>query len=154
MKWEDVVGFDKEKQMLLDSLESLQYSSSPTSQGFQSALVYGAPGIGKTFLLKALSTQTKYSYYYLQTINLVCSVRRLDKQLTTLFEMARRNKPYVLILDDLDYVLFLDKQRNESEALKTEFLAQMRNLEEKGENVFVIVTSSRPWKLDKEVLKR
>ena len=78
---------------------------------------------------------------------------RLVKQL---FTMARRNKPSIIFIDEVDAICGT-RGEGESEAsrrVKTEFLVQMNGVGNDPSGVLVLGATNIPWQLDSAIRRR
>ena len=61
-------------------------------------LLYGPPGTGKSFLAKAAATETGGKFYSISASNIVSKwMGESEKLIKGLFDLARQNKPKILI---------------------------------------------------------
>jgi len=112
-------------------------------------LLYGLPGTGKSFLAKACATEVDATFFGVSSTDLVSRwVGESEKNVRSLFEMARASKPSIIFLDDIDFLC-----GSESDArIKTEFVAQMDCVEKDEEGqLLVLGATSAPWVLDTAV---
>ena len=109
VKWEDVAGLEKAK----DSLKEAVIFPIKFPQLFQGKrkpwkgiLLYGPPGTGKSYLAKAAATETHGNFFSVSAANIVSKwMGESEKLIKGLFDLARKNKPAVIFLDEIDSVL-------------------------------------------------
>ena len=162
IKLDEVAGLVKAKEVLKESIidpvkipKILENNQNP----LKGILLYGPPGAGKTYLAKAVGTEFKGNLFTVNGPILVSKWNAQSKQeiiIKDLFEYAKKNKPAVILLDEID---FMTKTNNENDVmndttrkLKQEFLIQMQNLNS-DDGVVVLGVASKPWKLDPLVRK-
>ena len=79
-----------------------------------------------------------------------------ERLIKALFELARKNKPAVIFIDEIDSVLSA-RSEGENEAtrrLKTEFLIQMQGVGKDDKGILVLGATNIPWGLDPAVRRR
>jgi vacuolar protein-sorting-associated protein 4 len=79
-----------------------------------------------------------------------------ERLVKALFEMARKNKPAVIFIDEIDSLLSSrsDNQHEASRRIKTEFLVQMQGVGKDDEGILVLGATNIPWDLDPAVRRR
>lgn len=122
-------------------------------------LLYGPPGIGKTYLVGALAKEAKMKL-------LVVSIHQLlnmylgntEKNIHAIFEQARKNAPCIILFDEIDG---LGMSRNISRESGTtssalalqQLLMEMDSLENENKDVIVIGTTNAPQDIDTALLR-
>jgi len=122
-------------------------------------LLYGPPGCGKTYILKAAageaSKQCKarglnynVSFIYIQAKDVLDSwVGNSEKNLSRAFEFAVEKEPSILFFDDLDSIgCSRSGQSTYADRLLTQFLTSFSIIE--GKKVLVAGATNTPWKID------
>ena len=126
-------------------------------QPWKGILLYGPPGTGKSYLAKAAATETKGRFFSVSAANIVSKfMGESERLLKALFELARKNKPAVIFIDEIDSVLSA-RSEGENEAtrrLKTEFLIQMQGVGKDDKGILVLGATNIPWGLDPAVRRR
>jgi SpoVK/Ycf46/Vps4 family AAA+-type ATPase len=132
------------------------YSIKPP-KGF---LLFGPPGTGKTFLMKALAKKMDYKILYVQTSELLNSLYgETEKSISKLFKDARKNAPCIILFDEIDSI---GKRRSSedhvtSRVLNT-LLQELDGMASKKNVIFVAITNVphlldpaliRPGRIDK-----
>ena len=162
IKWEEVVGQEKVKEtlkeLIIDPVKSPKQLDNK-QKPLKGILLYGPPGVGKTYLAKAIANEFKGKFFtvYGPTIvsqwNVQTNPERIIKDL---FDYAKKNKPSIICLDEID---FITKTNNDNEnmndttrKLKQEFLKQMHELDNE-DGIVVLGTAAYPWELDSTVRK-
>jgi len=120
-------------------------------------LLYGPPGTGKSYLAKAVATEANSTFFSISSADLVSKwLGESERLVRNLFEMARKNKPSIVFIDELDS-LCGSRNDNESESarrIKTEFLVQMNGVGNDEDGVLVLGATNIPWSLDAAIRRR
>lgn len=121
-------------------------------------LLYGAPGTGKTFLAKAVASQTKATFIRIVGSELVQKyIGEGARLVRDLFKMAKEKSPSIIFIDELDSI---GAKRLESatsgdrEVQRTlmQLLSEMDGFNPRG-NVRIIAATNRPDILDLALLR-
>ena len=160
VKWSDVAGLDKAKEALKEAVV-LPIKFPQLFQGkrqpWKGILLYGPPGTGKSFLAKAAATETGGKFFSVSAANIVSKwMGESEKLIKGLFDLARKNRPAVIFLDEIDSVLSArsDSENDATRRLKTEFLIQMQGVGNDDEGILVLGATNIPWGLDPAVRRR
>ena len=160
VKWSDVAGLDKAKEALKEAVV-LPIRFPQLFQGkrkpWKGILLYGPPGTGKSFLTKAAATETGGKFFSVSAANIVSKwMGESEKLIKGLFDLARKNRPAVIFLDEIDSVLSArsDSENDATRRLKTEFLIQMQGVGNDDEGILVLGATNIPWGLDPAVRRR
>jgi AAA+ superfamily predicted ATPase len=114
-------------------------------------LLYGPPGCGKTFIARAVAGEIGASFISVG----ISEVLELwfgasEKNLSELFELARRQTPCVLFFDELD-ALGQRRSQTRSSMMRTvvnQFLTELDSVGADNEGVFVLGATNAPWDVD------
>ena len=160
VSWDDVAGLENAKRALKEAvILPIQYPQlfEGKRQPWKGILLYGPPGTGKSYLAKAAATETKGRFFSVSAANIVSKfMGESERLIKALFELARKNKPAVIFIDEIDSVLSA-RSEGENEAtrrLKTEFLIQMQGVGKDDKGMLVLGATNIPWGLDPAVRRR
>ena len=160
VSWDDVAGLENAKRALKEAvILPIQYPQlfEGKRQPWKGILLYGPPGTGKSYLAKAAATETKGRFFSVSAANIVSKfMGESERLIKALFELARKNKPAVIFIDEIDSVLSA-RSEGENEAtrrLKTEFLIQMQGVGKDDKGILVLGATNIPWGLDPAVRRR
>lgn len=169
--WDDIGGLDEAKRQLRDAIEAPTLHAGrfgrygkPPPRGI---LLYGAPGCGKTLLVKAAATAHAElhgkahvgAFYYIKGPELLdMFVGNTERKIREIFANARRFKKEhgfapIICLDEAESIL--GKRGGSGFGLERtivpQFLAEMDGLEETG--AIVILLTNMPRSLDPAVIR-
>ena len=114
-------------------------------------LLYGPPGCGKTFIARAVAGEIGASFISVgisEVLDLWFGAS--EKNLSELFELARRQAPCVLFFDEMD-ALGQRRSQNRNSMMRTvvnQFLQELDSVGSDNEGVFVLGATNAPWDVD------
>jgi AAA+ superfamily predicted ATPase len=114
-------------------------------------LLYGPPGCGKTFIARATAGELGAHFISIGLADVLDMwMGESEKNVARIFEMARRNAPCVIFLDEIDA---LGRKRSlvRHSAVSntvTQLLAEMDGARADNEGVFVLAATNHPWDVD------
>jgi proteasome regulatory subunit len=121
-------------------------------------LLYGPPGTGKTMLAKAVANQTDATFIKMAGSELVHKfIGEGAKLVRDLFEVARKNEPAVIFIDEIDAIASKrtdSKTSGDAEVQRTmmQLLSEMDGFDERGE-IRIIAATNRFDMLDPAILR-
>src|ERR687896_573896 len=108
VKWEDVAGVEESKDELREVVEFLRDPKRFRRLGARvprGILLHGPPGTGKTLLAKAVANESKAKFFAQSASSFVEMFAGLGAaRIRRLFRAARRAKPAIIFIDELDAV--------------------------------------------------
>ncbi len=114
-------------------------------------LMYGPPGCGKTHLAKATAGQIKAGFISVG-INEILDmwVGSSEKNLHSIFELARNQAPCVLFFDEVDALgaSRTDMRKSGARQLINQFLSEMDGVDSNNDGVLILAATNTPWHLD------
>ncbi len=153
----DVIGQDEAVAEVRDILDFLSGSEKFKSLGAsmpKGILLEGPPGTGKTLIAKALANESGFNFFYKSASSFVeLYVGMGAKNVRDLFNEARKNKPAIIFIDEIDAIAGINRGfGGDSEYRQTlnELLAQLDGFESDG-SVFVLAATNNASILDDAV---
>jgi transitional endoplasmic reticulum ATPase len=158
LSWDDLVISSELKQELLSVVKLLKDTKAAKEFGItvpKGILLNGPPGTGKTTIAKVMANNAGLSFFALRANEIVSKwVGESEKNLTTLFEAAKKHAPSVIFIDEVDS---LGKKRAEGNASHSDnllnHLLQLMDGVVKVEGVYIIAATNRADLVD-DALKR
>jgi len=108
-------------------------------------------------LAKACATESNATFFSVSSSDLVSKwLGESEKLVRTLFDLARKTKPSVIFIDEIDSLCGRRKEdENDSvRRIKTEFLVQMQGVGKDDTGYLILGATNVPWELDPAIRRR
>ena len=161
VKWEDVGGLDKVKQILRETIEwPLTYTElfeRAKTTPRKGILLYGPPGTGKTMLAKAVANESEVNFISVRGPELLSKwVGESEKGVREVFKKARQAAPCIVFFDELDSLAPVRSagggDSRVTDRVISQFLTELDGLEElKG--VMILAATNRLDIIDPALLR-
>ena len=157
MKFTEVAGMKKMKEEINESIvypllkpELARRYGKLAGGGI---LLYGPPGCGKTFIMKAAAGECNSSFINAKISDIVdMYVGNTEKNLHNVFETGRKNPPCIVFFDEVEGLGGRREEMTQStQYLKlavNQMLFEMDGVESNNENVLVVGATNAPWDVD------
>jgi transitional endoplasmic reticulum ATPase len=114
-------------------------------------LMYGPPGCGKTHLARATAGEVQ-AYFVSIGIHDVLNMYlgQSEQNLHVLFEVARRHKPCVIFIDEVDALgaSRSDMRQSIGRHVINQLLAEMDGVNASNDGVLILAATNAPWHMD------
>ncbi|MBX5468549.1 MAG: ATP-dependent zinc metalloprotease FtsH [Thermoleophilaceae bacterium] len=108
IRWDDVAGVEEAKEELREIVEFLRDPKRFRKLGAKvpkGVLLHGPPGTGKTLLAKAVASESKAKFFAQSASSFVEMFAGLGAaRIRRLFRQARKHRPAIVFIDELDAV--------------------------------------------------
>jgi SpoVK/Ycf46/Vps4 family AAA+-type ATPase len=114
-------------------------------------LLYGPPGCGKTFIARAVAGELGAKFLSVSLADVLDMwIGQSERNLHEIFEIARRNSPCVIFLDEVDAIGQKRSQLRNSAMRGTvnQLLSELDSVGSVNEGVFVLAATNHPWDVD------
>jgi len=161
VRFSDVAGAEEEKEELREVVEFLKSPKKFSSLGARipsGVLLVGPPGTGKTLFAKAVAGEAGVPFFSVSGSDFVeMYVGVGAKRVRDLFEMAKKNQPCIIFVDEIDAVgrrrgAGLGGGHDEREQTLNQILVQMDGFET-NEGIIVMAATNRADILDPALLR-
>lgn len=152
---DDVKGIDEIRDEIKNLIKMIKNPDEYKSKGaklHKGVLLYGQPGTGKTLLSRAIAGESGTSFLY-------CTGSSFDemyvgvgaKRVRELFQEARKHKPCIIFIDEIDTLLSKSRrygsEHSSSRATINSMLTEMDGFDQ-NDNILVIGATNHEESLD------
>lgn len=121
-------------------------------------LLWGPPGCGKTFIARALAGELAANFYEVGLSDVLdMYVGSSERNLHSVFDAARRNRPCLLFFDEIDALgqkrSHLRHGGSAMRGVVNQMLAELDGASSDNEGIFVLAASNHPWDVDSALLR-
>ncbi|MEM9133483.1 MAG: ATP-binding protein [Actinomycetota bacterium] len=121
-------------------------------------MLWGPPGCGKTFMARAVAGELGAKFYEVGLADVLDMwVGSSERNLRSIFDVARNNRPCVLFFDEIDALGMKRSQlRGGGAAMRgvvNQLLSELDGVSSDNEGVFVLAATNHPWDVDPALLR-
>ena len=153
--FKDVGGMDEVKEQIrmkiiypIENPEAFKAFGKKTGGGI---LLYGPPGCGKTHMARATAGEINARFMSIglhQVLDMWMG--NTEKNLHSIFEIARKQQPTVLFFDEVDALAAsrTDMRHTTYRHVINQFLNELDGVNTSNEGVLILAATNAPWHLD------
>ena len=156
IKMSEVAGLSDAKQAIQDAIiapmKHPELFKGKARQPWRGILFYGPAGCGKTLIAKAVASEVNATIFNVSAANIVSKwLGESERLVMHLFELARKNQPAIVFIDELDSV-GVSRSGDDvggERRMKTQLLTELQGLaSNQDDRVTVIGATNLPWEID------
>jgi SpoVK/Ycf46/Vps4 family AAA+-type ATPase len=114
-------------------------------------LMYGPPGCGKTFIARAIAGELGAKFLSVSLADVLDPyIGQSERNVHELFQLARRQAPCVLFLDEVDT---LGQRRSSTQGsglrgVVNQLLTELDGVDSANDGIFLLAATNQPWEVD------
>ncbi|MGN0771518.1 MAG: AAA family ATPase [Christensenellales bacterium] len=153
VKFSDVAGLEDVKNTIrMRMINPVKYPEKYAVYNKKSGggvLLYGPPGTGKTMIAKAIANEVGATFYAIKGSDIVSKwVGESEKNISSLFETARKDKLAIIFVDEMDSLFGQRGVDPHNDKRVNEFLQQIDGFVGRNPNLLLLGATNRPWDVD------
>ncbi|MFQ6062401.1 MAG: AAA family ATPase, partial [Methanosarcinales archaeon] len=158
--WKDIGGLEEVKNLIKKSVVIGIIENKPEAiEAWNAILFYGPSGTGKTLMAAAVAKNIDASFFNVKVSQMLSKYYGdSPKIMSALFEVARKEAPSVIFIDEFDSIALSRSGEIDEESRRglSTLLAELDGLSSKAskEFVLVIVATNTPEAIDNAIMSR
>lgn len=159
VRFSDVVGHDEvieDVRFIVNLMKDPKLGEATGARVPKGVLFSGEPGTGKTLLAKAIAGEADVPFIYMNASSFIEMYVGLGaKRVRELFKVARKHKPCIIFIDEIDAVGGKRTSRDSNSENSQTLNALLQEMDgfKPSEGIIVIGATNIPEKLDKALLR-
>jgi SpoVK/Ycf46/Vps4 family AAA+-type ATPase len=160
VSWTEIGGYPDVKKEIRDYVEfSLKNKEVARKYGLRppkGILLFGPPGCGKTLMMRALASDVKINFIYVNVSDIMSKwYGESEARLRELFANARKNAPCILFFDEID-TIGVKRESHTGDSVTPRLLSLMLSEIDglhSDDGVIIVGSTNVPQTLDKALLR-
>ncbi len=160
VSWDDIGGYEDVKKEIREYVEfPLKNKDLARRYGLRppkGILLFGPPGCGKTMMMRALASEAKINFIYVNVSDIMSKwYGESESRLRELFANARKNAPCLLFFDEID-TIGVRRESHTGDSVTPRLLSLMLSEIDglqSDDGVIVVGSTNVPQLLDKALLR-
>ncbi|MBD3397653.1 AAA family ATPase [Candidatus Micrarchaeota archaeon] len=156
MNFNDVAGMERMKEEIREAviypMAKPELARKYGKLGGGGIIMYGPPGCGKTYIVKAAAGECDSAFINAKLSDLLdMYVGNTEKNIHKVFETARKNSPCILFFDEIDAIGGRRDAQEGAQYMRmavNQMLYEMDGVEANNQNVLIIAATNAPWDID------
>ena len=157
MTFDDIAGMSKMKESIRENIiypmAKPELAERYNRLGGGGILLYGPPGCGKSYILKAAAGESATKFMNVKSSDILDQyVGGTEKNIHAVFEGGRQNSPCIMFFDEIDSVAVrrdkLDQGQSYLKGAVNQMLYELDGVEANNKNLLVIGATNAPWDVD------
>lgn len=156
---EDVADYEETKKELKEAvlapIEHRELAGAYNIKPAKGILLFGPPGTGKTFVMRALANEIRAGFFYVKTSQLLSPYPGVSAQsISRIFSTAKKHAPAILFFDEIDSIAGnreIAESDTEKQILST-LLSEMDGFQ-RIEGVVIVGATNIPQALDPSIMR-
>ncbi len=156
---DDVVNYDETKKELKEAIlapiEKRELAGAYNIKTAKGILLFGPPGTGKTYIMRALANEIRAGFFYIKTSQILSAYPGATAQtISKVFAIAKKHPPAIMFIDEIDSIAG-SRELLESETGRQTLSALLAEMDgfQKVDGVVIVGATNLPQMLDPSIMR-